>query len=78
MSPQITCLASLNGRICKEVRGCTQSSLISYNLQLACVRKLEANCPDARIAASITLNGIMVTHSYSHLCKYRAARAAKK
>ena len=37
MSPLMTCLKSLNGRICMGVGGC----LISYNLQLACVRKLE-------------------------------------
>ena len=51
MSPQMTCLKILNGCICKEL-------VISYNLQLARVRKLE-------VIQSI-------------LCRYRAARAAKK
>ena len=40
MSPHVICLKSCS---CKEVSGCKQfgGCLISYNLQLACVRKLE-------------------------------------
>ena len=56
----------------KEVGGC----LISYILQLACVRKLEVIWPDARALPRQPLwmmNGESVNPSY----RYRAARAAK-
>ena len=54
MSPQMTCLKSLNGRICKEVGGCTQ----------ACRRLSDLLCKEvggylktwALMAPSITLN----------------------
>ena len=56
-SPQ---MKSPNGCICREVGGYTwaiRRFMISYNLQLACVKKLEA----------ITLNGSMVSYSLTQL-----------
>ena len=52
-SPQMTCLKSLNSRICKEVECCTQTSWrwsdhIYYNLQLAWLSKLEVIWPVGR------------------------------
>ena len=62
MCPQMTCLKRCKFSMVafvrksefvhKQVGGC----LISYNLQLACVKKLEVIWPCKRIAASITLN----------------------
>ena len=47
----------------KEVGGC----LISYNLQLACVRKLEVIRPDARALSRRSLKLIIISHSVSPL-----------
>ena len=50
----------------KEVGGC----LISYNLQLDCVKKLEVICPDARtlLRRSLKLmNHLLLNHSVSQL-----------
>ena len=60
----------------KKVGGC----LISYNLQFACVRKLEVIWPDVRNAATIALNGPnyewmndILQRLWTHLGRFRAA-----
>ena len=66
----------VNGRIWKEVGGC----LISYNLQLACVRKLEVIWPNARALPRRSLwmmNHEWLTHTVTYIWRYRPALAAK-
>ena len=71
MSPQ---MKSPNGCICREVGGYTwaiRRFMISYNLQLACVGKLEAIC--SCVNNSEWQYGELLTHSV----RFRAARATR-
>ena len=51
LSPPMTCLKRLLEVVHKQVGGC----LISYNLQLACVRKLEFIWPDVCLLRSLSI-----------------------
>ena len=78
----MTCLKSLNGRICKEVGGCTQASLISYNLQLQIGNLLaKGSC---RLSEQMSVHcrvgrtkWWIIDHSVRPVCGHRAARELK-